>query len=149
MATKEITYDNYEQTLAENDMVMLVFYAYWSAHAQRFSYEYVKVSKKHPDIIFGTIDGEKYEKISSGFGVTTIPSIKFIREGITIFTYDGQLKAHELEKIIEGARAVDMDDIRRQLAEAQAAQEAAEAPPVEETPPATADDAEEPEEPIE
>lgn len=125
MATTEITYDNYEQVLADNDMVMLVFYAFWSAHSQRFSYEYVKVSRNHPDIVFGTIDGEKYAEISAGFGVSTIPSIKLIREGITIFTYDGQLKAHELETIIEGARALDMDDIRRQLAESQAQEEAA------------------------
>lgn len=117
MSTKQITDENFDQVIADNDIVLLVFWAVWSAHAQRYSYAYSKISDKYPDIVFGTVEGEKYPELSKGFGVTTVPETILIREGITIFRHVGQLKDWELDNIVEGALAVDMDDIRRQLAE--------------------------------
>lgn len=122
MPIKQITYDDFDQVIADNDIVLIVFWAAWSAHAQQYSYQYNKVADKFPDILFGAIDGEKYPDLAKGFGVSTVPSTKLIREGITIFSHDGQLKASQLEQIVENALQVDMDQIRQQLTEQQAQQ---------------------------
>ncbi|HAJ17364.1 MAG TPA: thiol reductase thioredoxin, partial [Microbacterium sp.] len=82
----------------------------------------------HPDIVFGKIDTETQQQLAAGFRITSIPTLMAFRDGILVFSQPGALAAPQLEQVITAVEGLDMDDVRRQIAEQNAAQDAPSAP---------------------
>ncbi len=87
-----------------------------------------KSSEAHPDIVFGKIDTEAQQQLAAGFRITSIPTLMAFRDGILVFSQPGALAAPQLEQVITAVEGLDMDDVRRQIAEQNAAQDAPSAP---------------------
>ena len=87
-----------------------------------------KSSEAHPDIVFGKIDTEAQQQLAAGFGITSIPTLMAFRDGILVFSQPGALAAPQLEQVITAVEGLDMDDVRRQIAEQNAAQDAPSTP---------------------
>lgn len=121
MATTDLT----EQTFASNieDGIVLVdFWAEWCGPCRMFGPIFERVSEKHPDVTFGKVDTEAEQGLAGAFRITSIPTLMAFRDNILLFSQPGVLQENQLEELITNIRELDMDDVRRQIAEQSAAQ---------------------------
>lgn len=123
MATTEITLENFQPTIQGDGMVLLDFWAEWCGPCRQFGPVFEQASDEHSDIVFGKIDTEAQRELASGMQITSIPTLMAFRDGILVFSQAGALPAPALQQLIDGVRGLDMDDVRRQVAEQNAAAE--------------------------
>lgn len=119
MSTQEITQENLNQTVHESDIMFLDFWADWCGPCKQFSPVYEEASEKHQDIIFGKVDTEDQQELAAAAGITSIPTLMAFREGILVFSQPGALNSSQFEQVISAVRELDMDEVRKQVEEAQ------------------------------
>ncbi len=116
MATVALTTANFDEVTNRDGIVLVDFWAGWCGPCLRFAPVYERSSQKHEDIVFGKVDTEAEQALAAKFDIRSIPTIMAIRDGVIVFAQPGALPESALESLIEQVRALDMDDVRRQLA---------------------------------
>ena len=125
MATLELTASNFEDTVAGDGIVLVDFLAAWCGPCRMFAPVFEAASDNHTDIVFGKIDTEAQQGLAAAANIRSIPTLMAFRDGILVFSQPGALPAPSLEQLIDAVRDLDMDDVRRQIAEASTAADAA------------------------
>lgn len=120
MATVELTKANFEDTIKNNDIVIIDFWASWCGPCKSFAPTYEAVSENHADIVFGKINTEEEQELAASFQIRSIPTLMIFREQIAIFSQAGAFPGSVLEEIIGKTRELDMDMVRREVEEQQA-----------------------------
>ncbi|UQX87583.1 thioredoxin [Jatrophihabitans telluris] len=122
--TTTLTAETFEQTVTGNDIVLVDFWASWCGPCRMFAPVYEQSSASNPDIVYGKVDTEAEQSLAAAANITSIPTLMAFREGILVFSQPGALPAPALEQLVSAVRDLDMDDVRRQVEDAQTAQAA-------------------------
>jgi thioredoxin 1 len=116
MSTTTLNAAGFEDVLKENDIVLVDFWASWCGPCRLFAPVFEKASDEHPDIVFGKVDTEAERSLAAAAGIQSIPTLMAFREGILVFSQPGALPASALAEVISAVRALDMDEVRAQVA---------------------------------
>jgi thioredoxin 1 len=117
MATIDLTRETFEQTVTREGITLVDWWAAWCGPCRMFAPVFEAASEKHPDITFAKIDTEAEQELAAGGGIRSIPTLMAFRDGVLVFAQPGALPSEALEMVIQAVRDIDMDDVRRQLAE--------------------------------
>jgi len=123
MATVEITKDTLQDTIADNDIVIIDFWAPWCGPCKSFAPVYDAVSEKHSDVVFAKVNTEDEQELAASFQIRSIPTLMIFRDQIAIFSQAGMLPESALEQVIAKTKELDMDQVRKEVAEQQAQQQ--------------------------
>lgn len=120
MATVEITRDNFSDIIANNDTVVLDFWASWCGPCKMFAPTFEAASDENPDMVFGKINTEEQRELAQVFGIRSIPTLMVFREKIGVFQQAGALPKPAFDDLLTKVKELDMEEVRKHAEAAQA-----------------------------
>ncbi|NLD85290.1 MAG: thioredoxin [Actinomycetales bacterium] len=122
MTTVDITTADFENTVTNNDIVLVDFWAEWCGPCKAFGPVFEKVSGKNPEITFAKVDTDAEQQLGAMLQIQSIPTLMAFREGIAVFRHSGAIPEQALDDLVEQIKGLDMDEVRKAVEDAQAQQ---------------------------
>jgi thioredoxin 1 len=118
MAIVEVTEKNFNE-ITRQGTVLLDWWAEWCGPCRTFAPIYEEASARHPNVVFGKVDTEAQSNLAASFGIQSIPTVMVIRDGVMLFSQAGALPGSLLDELVTKVQEVDMEEVRRRIAEAE------------------------------
>ena len=115
MAVLDLTQSNFDETIANNEIVIIDCWAPWCGPCLQFAPTFKETSEKVDGVAFAKINTEDEQALGAHFRIRSIPTLMIFREGIGIFSQPGSISGKDLEDLLEKAKAIDMDEVRKEL----------------------------------
>ncbi|HTS86501.1 MAG TPA: thioredoxin [Usitatibacter sp.] len=119
MAVVELTKENFEQVVTSNPTVIVDYWAPWCGPCRGFAPVFERVAEANPDVVFAKVNTDDEQEIASHFQIRSIPTLMVFREQIIVFSQPGALPQGAFEQVVAKAKALDMDEVRKQIADEQ------------------------------
>lgn len=119
MAVVELTKDNFEEVVTQNEMVIVDFWAPWCGPCKGFAPIFEAASDNYPDVVFAKVNTDDEQRLAGHFNIRSIPTLMVFREQVIIFSQPGALPEAGLESVISQAKALDMAQVRKDIEEQQ------------------------------
>ena len=129
MSVVELSKDNFEQVVTGNPTVVVDYWAPWCGPCRGFAPVFERVAEVNPDVVFAKVNTDVEQEIAAHFQIRSIPTLMVFRDQIIVFSQPGALPQNALEQIVAKAKELDMDQVRKQIAQEQPGQEGAAASP--------------------
>ncbi|HVP65792.1 MAG TPA: thioredoxin family protein [Anaeromyxobacteraceae bacterium] len=112
----DVVASNFEAVVGKDGIVLIDWWAPWCGPCRAFGPTYEKVAGRHPDVTFAKVNTEEEQALAASFNIMSIPTLMILRDKVMLYAQPGALPEAALEELIEKARALDMDDVRAQIA---------------------------------
>ncbi len=123
MATVALTAENFNQYVEKNGVLVIDWWAPWCGPCRAFGPIYDKASDKHTGVTFGKINTEEQPDLAGTFQIQAIPTLMVFRDQVLVFAQPGMVPAAALDDLISQVQGLDMDDVRKKIAEQEAQDE--------------------------
>jgi len=117
MATVNLTNETFSDTVNDNDIVIIDFWAEWCGPCKNFAPIYEEVSEKHEDIVFAKVNTEEEQELGASFQIRSIPTLMIFREKIILYSQPGMMAGPQLDELIDKVKQLDMDKVRAEITE--------------------------------
>jgi thioredoxin 1 len=117
MPVVELTQENFEQVVTSNATVIVDYWAPWCGPCRGFAPVFEKVSELHPDVVFAKVNTDEEQEIAAHFQIRSIPTLMVFREQVIVFSQPGALPQGAFEQVVQKAKTLDMDEVRKHMAE--------------------------------
>ena len=117
MSTTTLTMTDFEETVTGDGITLVDFWAEWCGPCKAFAPVFEQTAEENPDITFAKVDTEAEQQLSGALGIMSIPTLMIFRDGIRVFSQPGALPKAALDDLVRQVRELDMDEVRRQIAE--------------------------------
>jgi thioredoxin 1 len=122
MAVVELTKENFEQVVTGNPMVIVDYWAPWCGPCRGFAPVFEKVAEANPDMVFAKVNTDEEQEIAAHFQIRSIPTLMVFKDQVIVFSQPGALPQGAFEQVVEKTKALDMEVVRKQIAEQEAAE---------------------------
>jgi thioredoxin 1 len=117
MATVNLTKDGFQGAVEKDGILLVDWWAAWCGPCRAFGPVFERISEKHPDAVFAKVDTEAEQELAGAFGIRSIPTLMIFRDRVLLYAEAGALPEQALEDLVGKVKALDMDDVRRRIAE--------------------------------
>jgi thioredoxin reductase (NADPH) len=109
MATQDLTAAQFEETIADNDIVLVDFWASWWGPCKSFAPTFAAASENHPDVVFAKVDTEAEQQLAAAAQIRSIPTLMAFKKGTLVFNQAGALPAAALDHLVQQVKDLDVE----------------------------------------